>query len=111
MTDFSFNEVVSHLQVTPYTLRHWSQYFSRFLGDSVSREQPRYTNADIATLITVQTLLEQGFDIQQVAQRLNPKRMQLQAEQTSEMPPQPQSISAQSARLNTSGSQLTPKYK
>ena len=90
MTDFSFDEVVNHLHITPYTLRHWSQYFSRFLGDSVNSDQPRYSNADIATLITVQTLLEQGFDIQQVAQRLMPKRTPAQPEQVAtQATPQP----------------------
>jgi len=52
----------------------------------VNSDQPRYSNADIATLITVQTLLEQGLDIQQVAQRLMPKRTPAQPEQVATQP-------------------------
>lgn len=72
---YSATEVAYHLQVTPDVLHSWNQRFARFLSVHANGQEPRYTNADVAALVMVQKLLEQGFDDQQVSDRLTPKRL------------------------------------
>lgn len=79
---FSFAEVARHLQVTPDTLRRWNQRFGRFLATDTLLDEPRYTSADVAALITVQRLLEQGLDDEQVGDHFTPKRIEPAIEPT-----------------------------
>lgn len=72
---FSATEVAYHLQVTADVLHSWNQRFARFLSTQANGQEPRYSNADVAALVIVQKLLEQGFDDQQVSERLTPKRL------------------------------------
>lgn len=72
---FSFTEVAYHLQVTPDTLRSWTRRFGRFLGAPANGEDPRFGTSDVAALIMIQKLLEQGFNDEQVAERMTPKRL------------------------------------
>lgn len=74
---FSFAEVARHLQVSPETLRGWNQRFASLLVSDVSGKDPRYSTADVAALITVQKLLDQGFDDEQVNHFLTPKRIEV----------------------------------
>ncbi len=72
---YSATEVAYHLQVTADVLHSWNQRFARFLSTPAHNQEPRYSNADVAALVIVQKLLEQGFDDQQVSERLTPKRL------------------------------------
>ena len=70
----TFRDVAQNLQVTEYTLRHWTQDFAQFLGPTVSSTPSLFTNSDIVVLLSVQRLLEQGYNTQQVIKRLTPAR-------------------------------------
>ena len=72
---FSFAEVASHLQVTPLQLADWNRRFSHLLAADTSSEEPRYSNADVAVLMSIYRLLEQGFDDSQIHNQLTPKRL------------------------------------
>ena len=72
---YSATEVAYHLQVTADVLHSWNQRFARFISPQSNGQEPRYSNADVAALAIVQTLLAQGFDDQQVSERLTPKRL------------------------------------
>ena len=72
---YSATEVAYHLQVGADVLRSWNQRFSQMLSTQANGQEPRYSNADVAALAIVQKLLEQGFDDQQVSERLTPKRL------------------------------------
>jgi DNA-binding transcriptional MerR regulator len=72
---FSFTEVAYHLQVTPDTLRSWGRRYGRFLSPQTTLDDARYSTADVATLIMVQKLIEQGLSDEQVGERLTPKRI------------------------------------
>jgi DNA-binding transcriptional MerR regulator len=74
---FTFAEVANHLRIEPVTLRAWNQRFANFLVSDVAGDEPRYSTADVAALISVQKLLEQGFTDEQVNQFLTPKRIEL----------------------------------
>jgi hypothetical protein len=73
---YSFLEVASHLQVTPDRLRQWNRRFAAFLSADAIADPPRYTMPDVAALTTVQQLLAQGLDEEQVSARLRPKRIE-----------------------------------
>ena len=74
---YSFTEVAQHLQVDGTTLREWNRRFAQLLGPEVATDEPRYLTADVAALITVQKLLDQGFNDEQVIQFLTPKRIEV----------------------------------
>ncbi len=67
---FSFAEVAALLQVTPEKLRELCLTYTPFLGVQATASDARYSHADLATLITVQTLQGTGQDSVQIAQQL-----------------------------------------
>jgi DNA-binding transcriptional MerR regulator len=85
---YSFIEVASHLQVTTETLRAWNRRFGQYLAADVNGDPPRYTSSDVAALLTVQKLLEQGFSDEQVGQRLMPRRIDTTPTTAVSLPPQ-----------------------
>lgn len=72
---FSFAEVAGHLQVTSAILADWNERFTHLLAADTTTTQPRYTNADVAVLMSIQRLLEQGLDDSQIHNQLTPKRL------------------------------------
>ena len=72
---FSTTEVAYHLQVTADTLRSWTRRFGRFLSVQAGGDDPRYMTSDVAALVMVQKLIEQGLNDEQVGERLTPKRI------------------------------------
>ncbi|HEY65025.1 MAG TPA: MerR family transcriptional regulator [Caldilineae bacterium] len=72
-------EVAARLGVSTSTLRRWSQRFAEYLspdagepagsGDTDGAHR-RYTDEDLATLLTIKGLLAEGFTYQQVERRL-----------------------------------------
>ena len=67
-------EVAARLEVSPSTLRRWSEEFSTFLSpetDSSEGAQYRsYSDEDLATLITVKGLMADGLTYDQVREQL-----------------------------------------
>jgi DNA-binding transcriptional MerR regulator len=68
-------EVAARLEVSPSTLRRWSEEFAEFLSaeaDSADENQNlRYSDEDMATLITVKGLMAEGLTYDQVSERLS----------------------------------------
>lgn len=87
MTDTRFrlpNEVATQLQISPSTLRRWSNEFSDFLSETAGRSQDedesktshrRYTDRDLETLMTIKGLLAEGLTYIQVGKRLQVLRI------------------------------------
>jgi DNA-binding transcriptional MerR regulator len=78
------SEVANQLQVSPSTLRRWSNEFASFLSDAAGRptSEPeggtshrRYTDGDLETLMTVKGLLAEGLTYVQVGKRLEALRL------------------------------------
>lgn len=87
MTDTRYrlpSEVATQLQISPSTLRRWSNEFSDFLSDAAGRPQSeaavqaahrRYTDDDLETLMTIKGLLAEGLTYIQVGRRLDALRL------------------------------------
>ena len=77
------SEVATQLQISPSTLRRWSNEFADYLSDPAGRPQSsgggqmahrRYTDEDLETLMTIKGLLAEGQTYIQVARRLEALR-------------------------------------
>lgn len=71
------SEVAARLGVSVSTLRRWSRRFAPFLSptanpssDEDEAKHRRYTDEDLATLITIKGLLAEGYTYEQVTRRL-----------------------------------------
>lgn len=78
------NEVATQLQISPSTLRRWSDEFADFLSESAGRPHlasggqathRRYTDEDLETLLTIKGLLAEGLTYIQVGKRLEAIRL------------------------------------
>lgn len=78
------NEMAAQLQVSPSTLRRWSNEFSDYLSGTAGQPSPtsggqashrRYTDADLETLLTIKGLLAEGLTYTQVGKRLDALRL------------------------------------
>lgn len=78
------SEVASQLQISPSTLRRWSNEFAEFMTKVAGRPEPeiggksahrRYTDEDLETLMTIKGLLTEGLTYIQVGRRLEVLRL------------------------------------
>ncbi len=71
-------EVAARLEVSAFTLRQWTDQFADFLSEEARLDDAghprRYTDEDLATLIVVKGLLNEGLSHDQVRQRLSELR-------------------------------------
>ncbi|MGL4650925.1 MAG: MerR family transcriptional regulator [Caldilineaceae bacterium] len=76
---YTLLEVAQHLQVSPETLRAWRRRFGQFLGADpadLDNDWPTFSQADVAVLLTIHSLLDQGYSDAQVGESLKPKRIE-----------------------------------
>jgi DNA-binding transcriptional MerR regulator len=66
--------VATKLDISPATLRRWSDEFKEFLSDEASgnaeRSHRRYQNGDLETLFAVKDLMNEGLTYEQVREKL-----------------------------------------
>jgi DNA-binding transcriptional MerR regulator len=67
--------VAKELDISPATLRRWSDEFTDYLsvgaGSNKNRSHRRYTDSDVATLVVVKELMGNGMTYEHVRQMLN----------------------------------------
>ena len=67
-------EVAARLEVSPSTLRRWSDEFSEFLSpeadSSEGKQHRRYSDEDLTTFMSIKGLMTDGLTYDQVRQRL-----------------------------------------
>ncbi len=68
-------EIAARLEISPSTLRRWSEEFAEFLSEQASSSQGkshrRYTEEDEATLLAIKALMDDGLTYAQVRRRMN----------------------------------------
>jgi DNA-binding transcriptional MerR regulator len=93
------SEIATQLQLSPSTLRRWSNEFADYLSDSAGRPEAapsggrahrRYTDLDLETLMTIKGLLAEGLTYIQVARRLEILRLRRAAAEEAEEGDEPQ---------------------
>jgi hypothetical protein len=67
---FPLAEAARRLDLAPEAVQRLSRRFAGFLGPDCTQRDPRFSSPDLAALATVQQLLAQGYDDDQVRQRL-----------------------------------------
>jgi len=71
-------EVAARLEVSASTLRRWSEEFTEYLsveaGSAEGKQHRRYSDEDLATLITVKGLMAEGLTYDQVREHLGQAR-------------------------------------
>jgi DNA-binding transcriptional MerR regulator len=109
------SEVASQLQVSPSTLRRWSNEFADYLSDAAGRpscepdggtSHRRYTDADLETLMTVKGLLAEGLTYVQVGKRLDALRLRWSSDD--EPAPSPETGTRALGHLVHDGSAVVP---
>jgi DNA-binding transcriptional MerR regulator len=84
--------VAKELDISPATLRRWSDefadYLSRGANSAQGRSHRRYSEHDIATLTTIKELMNNGMTYEQVRQQLV-NRFTVSAESTLHLSPDP----------------------
>ena len=84
--------VAGELEVSPATLRRWSQKFSDYLSPEANSSGPgrshrRYTDDDLAILRIIKEFMNNGMTYEQVHQQLA-NLFAISPEQTAGMPPE-----------------------
>jgi len=78
------NEMAAQLEVSPSTLRRWSNEFADYLSGTAGQPSTttagqashrRYTDADLETLLNIKGLLAEGLTYTQVSRRLEALRL------------------------------------
>jgi DNA-binding transcriptional MerR regulator len=78
------SEIAKQLQISPSTLRRWSNEFADYLSDTAGRPEAapsggtahrRYTDEDLHTVMSIKGLLAEGLTYVQVARRLEILRL------------------------------------
>jgi hypothetical protein len=77
---FSLAEVARHLDISPENLQRLRRRFAHYLSDDAAGPTPAFTNTDIAALVTVQKLLAQGYDNDQIDEHLTPMALEVAPE-------------------------------
>jgi len=71
-------EVASRLDISPSTLRRWSEEFADFISEQASsppgKGHRRYAEQDVETLLAVKEFMSDGLTYEQVRQRLEHPR-------------------------------------
>lgn len=69
---FTPAEVAGHLDISLDALDRLRLRFARYLSRGAAAADARFVHADVATLVMLQRLLDQGYDEGQIAQALTP---------------------------------------
>jgi regulator of replication initiation timing len=81
---FSLAAVARHLDISVESLQRLRRRFGHYLGPDAAGDSPAFSNADVAALVTVQKLLAQGYDDEQIDEHLTP--LQVEVEPTPTLP-------------------------
>lgn len=70
--------VARHLDIPVESLQRLRRRFSHYLGPEASSAEPHFSSADVAAIVTIQKLLAQGYDDEQIDEHLTPVNMDVE---------------------------------
>ena len=70
--NFTLAAVARHLDIPVDSLQRLRRRFGRYLGQEATGAEPVFSNADVASIVTIQKLLAQGYDDEQIDEHLTP---------------------------------------
>ncbi len=74
--NFTLAAVARHLDISVESLQRLRRRFDRYLGPDASEAEPHFSNADVAAIVTIQKLLAQGYDDEQIDEHLTPMNLE-----------------------------------
>lgn len=82
--NFTLAAVARHLDISADSLQRLRRRFSHYFGPETASADPLFSSADVAALVTIQKLLAQGYDDEQIDEHLTP--VHLDVEPTPQFP-------------------------
>jgi hypothetical protein len=70
--NFTLAAVARHLDIPVDSLQRLRRRFGRYLGPEATGTDPVFSNADVASIVTIQKLLAQGYNDEQIDEHLTP---------------------------------------
>jgi flagellar capping protein FliD len=75
---FTLASVARHLDISVDSLQRLRRRFGHYLGPEAMAAEPHFSNADIAAIVTIQKLLAQGYDDEQIDEHLTPLHLDVE---------------------------------
>jgi hypothetical protein len=76
--NFTLASVARHLDISVDSLQRLRRRFSHYLGPDAAGAEPLFSNADVAAIVTIQKLLAQGYDDEQIDEHLTPLHLDVE---------------------------------
>jgi hypothetical protein len=76
--NFTLASVARHLDISVESLQRLRRRFSQYLGPDAAGAEPHFSNADVAAIVTIQKLLAQGYDDEQIDEHLTPLNLDVE---------------------------------
>jgi len=77
--NFTLAAVARHLDISVESLQRLRRRFGHYLGPDASAAEPLFSSADVAAIVTIQKLLSQGYDDEQIDEHLTPVHLDVEA--------------------------------
>ncbi len=77
---YSLAAVARHLDIPTESLQRLRRRFRHYLGPEASADEPHFSSADVAAIVTIQKLLAQGYDDEQIDEHLTPMHLEVEAD-------------------------------
>lgn len=75
---YTLAAVARHLDISTDSLQRLRRRFSHYLGPEASADEPQFSSADVAAIVTIQKLLAQGYDDEQIDAHLTPTSLDVE---------------------------------
>jgi flagellar capping protein FliD len=76
--NFTLATVARHLDISTESLQRLRRRFSHYLGPDASKADPLFSSTDVAAIVTIQKLLAQGYDDEQIDEHLTPLHLDVE---------------------------------
>jgi hypothetical protein len=75
---YTLAAVARHLDISTESLQRLRRRFAHYLGAEASQAEPLFSSADVAAIVTIQKLLAQGYDDEQIDEHLTPMSLDVE---------------------------------